>query len=104
MSCGRQMQSERKNDVPERFKLRKQIEEVQFLVHGHMSVCLSVCLCVFRDIFAFSLQKYFKALSVALFAGPGNVLQQEGNKEDRDESTEKKLRVRKEAVCKCFMG
>ena len=68
-----------------------------------MCVCVCVCLSVhFQD--RKTLQKYFKALSVALFIGPGNVLQQEGNKEDRDESTEKKLRVRKEAVCKCFMG
>ena len=51
-------------------------------------VCVCLCLCV-SDCLCFQgwriLQKYFKALSMALFIGPENVLQQEGNKkEDRD--------------------
>lgn len=56
-----------------------------------LSSCVCGCLCfqVWRI-----LQKYSEALSVALLIRPENVLQPEGNKEENDENTEKKLRVK----------
>lgn len=51
-------------------------------------VCVVCCVCVCFQGWRI-LQKYFRALSVASFTGPENVLRQEGNQEDRRKQEEK---------------
>ena len=43
MTCGSLIQSGRKKDVPEGFRLWKQINEAQFT--GGVCVCVCVCVC-----------------------------------------------------------
>lgn len=79
MTCGSLIHSERKKDVPERFGYGNR--SMRF---SSQCVCVSLCLivCVFTGGgYTEILQKHCQW---HLFIGPENILQKEGNKDDKD--------------------